>query len=306
MRDESLTDHGFGGDWTEVKLAAIDAYSAGFTRAIGQRFDLWYVDPFAGTGTRTVRTKVSRFFDLEPESIIETEFPGSAARALNLEPPFHHHRFGDINPVHAASLRKLVARYPGRDAQVIEGDGNLFIQEEFRRPFWAQSGFGLGGPRAMVFLDPYGLEVKWETLRALSECGKADVWFLANLSGALRQLARNADRIDASKQASLGEVFGPTDWRAKLYKPPAADDLLGPLDAPASRTADKREVAALHRSCLQDLFAYVSEPLPLRVKNMEDFFLLYCMSNSPSKPALALIDRIASGVIKRYRAGIAS
>lgn len=306
MTDNNLADHGFGGDWTEVKLAAIEAYSTGFTRAIGQRFDLWYVDPFAGTGTRTIRTKVSSFFDLEPESVVEREFPGSAARALNLEPPFHHYRFGDLNPVHAASLRKLVARYPARDAQVFEGDGNVFIQEEFSRPFWAKSGFGIGGPRAMVFLDPYGLEVKWDTLCALAACGKADVWFLANLSGALRQLARNSDRIDASKQASLAEVFGPTDWRAKLYKPPPAGDLLGLMDGPQSRTADKREVAALHRQCLQGLFAYVSEPLPLRVKNMEDFFLLYCMSNSPSPPALALIDRIAKGVIKRYRAGIAS
>lgn len=301
-----LTDHSFGGDWTEIKLAAIEAYSSSFVRAIGQRFDLWYIDPFAGTGTRTVRTKVSAFFDLEPESILEREFPGSAARALNLSPPFHHYRFGDLKPEHARSLRCLVERYPDRDAKVIEGDGNQFIQQEFRRSRWLQSGFQLGGPRAMVFLDPYGLEVQWDTLRALAECRKADVWLLANLSGALRQLAHRYERIDASKQASLAEVFGAADWVSEFYKPAQANDLLGLIDTPPARSATKREVAAFHRCCLQGLFAYVSEPLPLRVKNMEDFFLLYCMSNSPSKRAIDVIHRIASGVIKRYRAGISS
>lgn len=301
---EQLTDHSFGGDWTEVKLAALEAYSVGFIQSIQQRFDLWYFDPFAGTGTRKVRTKIGAFFDLEPASVIEQEFPGSAARALSLQPPFHHYRFGDIKSNHAASLRRLVERYPDRDASVFEGDGNQFIQEEFAKPFWTRTGFGLGGPRALVFLDPYGLAVQWDTLRALAACGKADVWFLANLSGSLRQLAHRYEKIDASKQASLAEVFGTSDWVSEFYKPPATDNLLGLIEGPAGRTATKAEVAAFHRQCLQKLFRYVSEPLSLRVGTMDDFFLLYCMSNSPSPQAIGLIHRLSSGVIKRYRAGI--
>lgn len=289
-----------------MKLAALEAYSAGFIQSIGDKFDLWYFDPFAGTGKRTVRTKVSAFFNLEPESVIEQEFPGSAARALSLNPPFHHYRFVDVKPDHARSLEELVSRYPTRDALAVEGDGNKFIQQEFRKPLWTRSGFRFGGPRALVFLDPYGLAVEWETLRTLAACGKADVWFLANLSGSLRQLAHRYEKIDAGKQAMLAEVFGTSEWVSEFYKPPPTDNLLGLIDGPSGRTANKIEIAAFHRRCLQGLFRYVSEPLPLRVGTMDDFFLLYCMSNSPSPQALSLIDRIATGVIKRYRAGISS
>ena len=41
----------FGGDWTREKLRILEAYLDAYTTALkNTRFNLWYVDPFAGSG----------------------------------------------------------------------------------------------------------------------------------------------------------------------------------------------------------------------------------------------------------------
>lgn len=294
--------HEFGGTWTEVKLAAISAYSKFFTSAIGSKFDLWYVDPFAGTGERVETELTGGLFDGTPLTEIERTYPGSASRALTLSPPFNHYRFGDTNPVHVSALRELCSRFPSKDTQVISDDANSFIQREFRSTLWKANDFAFGSPRALVFLDPYGLEVKWETLRCLAECQKADVWFLANLGGAVRQLCHDHSKLDASKRNALGEYFGTASWEEEFYEVQNNTDMFGDLFSNISRKATKADVAAFHRKRLETIFVgYASDPLPLAVGNVDDYFLLYCMSNNPFPNARALIKKGADWVIKSYK-----
>lgn len=294
--------HEFGGTWTEVKLAAISAYSRFFTSAIGSKFDLWYVDPFAGTGERVETELAGGLLDGTPMTEIERRYPGSASRALTLSPPFNHYRFGDTNRTHVLALEDLCAQFPLKDALVISEDANSFVQREFRSAFWTSGDFSIGSPRALVFLDPYGLEVKWETLRCLAECQKTDVWFLANLGGAVRQLCHDHSKLDVSKRRALGEYFGTSDWEDEFYEVQKGMDMFGDLFANTSRKATKNDVAAFHRRRLETLFkGYVSDPLPLAVGNMDDYFLLYCMSNNPYPKARALIKKGADWVIKAYK-----
>jgi three-Cys-motif partner protein len=64
-----MAEHLFGGDWTEVKLARLDkylkAYRTIFTGNVKARyFKTWYVDAFAGTGSRSApdaAAKVAEF-----------------------------------------------------------------------------------------------------------------------------------------------------------------------------------------------------------------------------------------------------
>lgn len=294
--------HEFGGAWTEVKLAAISAYSRFFTGAIGSKFDLWYVDPFAGTGERVETEMAGGLLDGIPLTEIERTYPGSAARALSLEPPFNHYRFGDTKASHVAALRQLCDRFPSKDAVVIPGDANGYIQQEFESQFWMKDDFTAGSPRALVFLDPYGLEVKWDTLRCLAACQKADVWFLANLGGAVRQLCHDHSKLDDSKRTALGEYFGTTEWEEEFYEVQKGTDMFGDLFQNTSRKATKQDVAIYLRQRLEKLFAgYVSDPLPLAVGTMDDYFLLYCMSNNPYPNARALIKKGADWVINRYK-----
>jgi three-Cys-motif partner protein len=296
----SDTKHEFGGDWTEVKLETISAYSQFFVVAIGKKFDLWYVDPFAGTGERTAKETSGGLFENEPISTIERQYPGSAARALSLEPPFAHLRLGDAKRKHVKALEKLAELHPNRDVRVLPGDANNFVQEMFSKPPWTDSDFTFGTPRALVFLDPYGMEVKWRTLEVLARCQKADVWFLANMKAAWQQLSRSHDKLDADKRTALREYFGTDDWEEKFYSTTQQDGLLG-LMSDRTRSANKSDIAAFHHECLNGLFAYVSPPLPLKVGAIDDYFLLYCMSNNPSPAAQGLIKRGAEAVTKKYK-----
>ncbi|HEX8214329.1 MAG TPA: three-Cys-motif partner protein TcmP [Allosphingosinicella sp.] len=296
------TEHRFGGVWTEVKLAAISAYSKFFTGAIGGKFDLWYIDPFAGTGSRISAEETGGLFEGGPISTIERQYPGSAARALSIEPPFDHLRFGDTKKSHIKALEELVALHPGRDAKVIPDDANTFVQFMFGHPYWTDPKGRGRGSRALVFLDPYGLEVKWRTLEVLAASERADVWFLANLKAAVQQLSRDHRKLDADKRRALGEYFGTDTWEAEFYQ--ETDDgggLLGMMETQKRRGATKQDVAAFHRKQLCKLFSYVSEPLPLAVGSMDDYFLLYCMSNNKSPAARALIKKGADWVIQKYK-----
>lgn len=294
--------HKFGGDWTEVKLAAISAYSEFFTAAIGPKFDLWYIDPFAGTGDRIETELEGGLLEGIPFTEVEKTYPGSASRSLAVTPPFNHYRFGDTKPSHVAALKQLVEKFPDRDAEVISDDANAFIQREFSSKFWNSSEYHSRPPRALVFLDPYGLEVKWETLRCLASCQKADVWFLANLGGAVRQLCHDHSKLDTFKRSALGEYFGTDSWEDEFYQIQESDDLFDGLLASTNRKATKHDVARFHRKCLESIFrGYVSDPLQLAVGTMDDYFLLYCMSNNPSPAARALIKKGADWVVRKYK-----
>ena len=86
--------HGFGGTWTEDKLARVEKYLRAFTTALKrQPFRLMYVDAFAGTGYRATKQAGEKVRGtlLFPEM---REFvKGSARRALEIEPPFDHYVF---------------------------------------------------------------------------------------------------------------------------------------------------------------------------------------------------------------------
>ena len=299
------TPHLFGGLWTELKLEAIDAYAKFFTGALkGQAFDLWYIDPFAGTGSREEVRQTGGLLAGSPVATEAISYPGSAARALMVQPPFQHFVFGDERKDRRAALARLSSQHPDKDVQIVPGDANDAIQSLFGRPPLMRGHMARGTARAFVFLDPYGMSVKWSTLEALAHSQRADVWFLVNLKAAVQQLCRDHRALDESKRAALYEYFGTLEWEGEFYE---FDNRQTELfsrepDVRGFRSVDRPSVAAFHRKRLESLFAYVSDPLPLSVGALDDYFLLYCMSNNPSHKARALIAKGATWVIKHYRA----
>lgn len=298
------TPHYFGGLWTELKLEAIGAYSKFFTGALkAQQFDLWYIDPFAGTGSREEIRTQGGLLTGQPVTEQQLSFPGSAARALKVQPPFHHFVFGDERRDRRAALSQLASQHPSTDIQIVPGDANKAIQELFNRAPLMKGSMAKGSARAFVFLDPYGMSVKWATLASLAASQRADVWFLVNLKAAVQQLCRNHKALDTHKRSALYECFGTHDWEQAFYE---FDDRQGNLfsvspDRRGFRNVDKATVASFHRRRLETLFVYVSDPLPLSVGAHDDYFLLYCLSNNPSERARSLIAKGASWVVKKYR-----
>ena len=56
-----MSEHKFGGDWTEIKLGRLQQYLNAYRTIFSanpraQHFTTWYVDAFAGTGSRSEPT----------------------------------------------------------------------------------------------------------------------------------------------------------------------------------------------------------------------------------------------------------
>ena len=149
-------DHEYGGQHTELKLSIVEKYLKAYTTALTGKFDeLWYIDAFAGTGSRTVKHEELPAGVLgpgEPERIEQRR--GSARIAIDVNPRFDFIVFIESKPSHVEALRDLAANHPNRRIAVIRGDANEALRSLIAANSWRST-------RAVLFLDPYGMEVEW-------------------------------------------------------------------------------------------------------------------------------------------------
>ena len=164
----------FGGDWTEAKLTVIAKYLRSYTTALkGQPskehpFKKTYIDAFAGTGYRqahlddegpqTADLLLPDLAEREPQALLD----GSARVALRTEPRFDKYIFIERSTGRCAHLESLKAEFPtlALDIGIRQGEANAEIREICRAK-WTSD-------RAVLFLDPYGMQVEWETLEAVA------------------------------------------------------------------------------------------------------------------------------------------
>lgn len=298
--------HRFGGAWTEVKLDAVNNYFKFFTLALKnqptpqQPFELWYIDAFAGSGSRRIDRVTGGLFEGEPLGEETIDLAGSVLRALDVDPPFKRLVFIEENRDRFRCLQEIAAANPGRNIKPVQGDANAKLQEIFGAPPWSQQSKGRGSHRAVVFLDPFGMSVRWETLKLLADTGAIDVWYLFPTGAVNRQLAGNFARVDENKQRALDEVFGSSAWREDIYKAHDVRELFDNVVSTSSKTFTVNQIERYAQDQLKTIFAYVSEPLPLLNDRDSKIFSLFCLSNSSSPAALALIKKGVKSILKKF------
>jgi three-Cys-motif partner protein len=286
-------NHEFGGQHTELKLSLVEEYLKLFTKALRNQFEeLWYIDAFAGTGTRTVRTieNGGGLFESPIVEQVETR-RGSAMIALDVRPSFDRLVFIESNPAYCEELRSLKARNPDRHIAVVQGDANRAIQSQIGWDGWKSA-------RGVLFLDPYGMEVEWATLEAVAATKAIDVWFLFPLAGLFRQATRRLTDIDEHKRAALTRMFGSDRWEEELYPKVAArqHDMFGG-SAERERAEDVAGLEQYVKGRLETIFPKVLKPLALPVNiKPQRFSLFLCISN-PEPKAIGLATRIGNHIL---------
>lgn len=283
-------DHVFGSPATELKLSVVKAYLHAFTTALHRSFgQLWYIDGFAGTGERAERVPARRgglLGDDLPERI--NRWRGSAKIAIDVEPPFNRLIFVEKRPKAVRALREIRDQYADRQIDVIEGDANEEIRKIASSTNWRRI-------RAVMFLDPFGMSVDWQTLQVIARTKAIDVWYLFSLSGFYRQAARSAAALDHDKRAAITRVLGTSEWEKELYAPAPGffSDCM-----PLQRTANVSGLQDYVWRRLKTIFPAVLKPLPLPIdKRPQKFSLFFAISNSEG-PAIGLATRIASHILK--------
>lgn len=248
------------GPWAREKLDALGAYLDYYTKVLKKQRH-WlkgtiYVDAFAGPGTSRVRTKpTSRIGGLLAEIGVEedpeeAEFvAGSPRRALDLANPFDEYVFIELSADRIAELERLRAEYGDRrKIDIRRGNANAELTDLLR------GNLGRFGYKAVVFLDPFGMQVPWETVERLAATKNVEIVINFALGMAIQRLLRRDTAITPGCRAALDMLFGTTDWWGEVYA--EIDDLLG------KRTIKRPDAGArvleFYRVRLKRAFGHVS------------------------------------------------
>jgi three-Cys-motif partner protein len=292
MADRPLSEHEFGGVSTDLKLSIVEGYLGAFTTALRGHFrELIYIDAFAGTGERTVRR------DAGPQDIFNTNVAeverlrGSARIAIDIEPAFDKLTFFDRDPKHCEALRALQAANPSRDITVEEGNAADLLDRLLARRTWA-------GCRGVLFLDPYGMSVPWETLVSVRKTEALDTWYLVSLAGLYRQAARDRAALTPDKRAAITRMLGYAGWEAEWYSGVPQDTLFGGVDEREYRTADVQMIEATVTARLKTLFPAVGGPLTLRNDRGLPMSSLFFLPSNPRRAAYGLAMKIADHILR--------
>lgn len=288
-----MVDHIFGGNWTEEKLARLREYLNAYRSALKYKtyFTTWYVDAFAGTGSRSTAGQPEPQTDLEDfESDVEASAyrDGSAKIALSIDNPFDRYLFIEKSRSKVHDLRTAIEReFPTLQSrcEIRHQEANAALSEWAKQRNWTKE-------RAVVFLDPYGMQVNWETIALLANTKGVDLWYL--FSSPARLLTRDGN-IDQSWRDRLDAVFGTNDWYEHFYKKRIESDLFGSYEV-TDRDATEKNVKSYIEGRLGSCFAEVAPSLILRNSKSSPLFLLcFAAANERGAP-IAL--RIAKSILK--------
>lgn len=250
------------GRWSEEKLDLLAKYIKAYSvimnnqkttnNPTGQAWlrEYFYVDAFAGSVRPIAKEDERRYIN------------GSPIRALETKPRFDRYWFIDISPQRIARLERLRAEFPECAIEIRQGNCNEVLRNEII-PLIPQ----FSRRRAFIFLDPYGLQVDWETVRLLAGTEACDIFVNFSVMGVTRLLPREQKpHPDAVEQ--LSKVMGNTNWIDAIYKERSGTqlDLFGNLEESLEYREPIRAqaLAELYAEQLGVLFAHVSKPVLMK------------------------------------------
>jgi three-Cys-motif partner protein len=289
----------FGGDWTAEKLDRVRKYLEAYLTALKkQRFHLIYIDAFAGTGYRTLQRSDSTTTELlfpelaEPES--ERFVNGSARNALEIQPGFDEYIFIEKDQARCAELEKLLEEYPvHRDSiRVVNAEANSYLLRLCRETDWLRKGV-----RAVLFLDPFGMQVEWDTIKAIAETSAIDLWVLFPLGIGPNRLLKRDGNIDLVLRRRLDTFFGTGDWYDIFYETHTVEGLFG-QETQTRKVGNFGTIARYLVERLRTVFPGVADnPLPLYNSTNNPLYLLCFAAGNPRGAPIAI--RIAQHILAR-------
>jgi len=195
---------GQAGPWAMRKLTILSNYLKMVTTAMRSPMQKWralhYIDLFSGSGKNRIR---------ESGKIIL----GSPLLAVSQVHPFDTCYFVDLNPIALDALRRRCATTTNKTRiKYFPEDGNkavLRIAAEIKG-IDQQYIMGKGWSFNVAFIDPYALQLEWDTIKTLAKMSIMDLIIYYPLLALNRNMkncynTRRPNKIDA--------YFGGLEWR---------------------------------------------------------------------------------------------
>lgn len=303
MACESNGLSSWGGTWTEQKLDTFESYVRAYLTIMNTYRDkynwkLLYFDGFAGSGTRSVEEKQEdekSFISLFDEDKVEKRelsvYQGAAERIVKLEEQmrgFDFYYFIDKEEENCTKLELKLSQYETKGIkQFRPGDANdmtLLLANALKRDKRL---------KALCFLDPFGMSIKWDTIEAIS--GKSvDLWILLPSGVIINRLIKTDGTLMYPQK--LVEFFGMPEEEIKqwFYEHKEEQTLFGTVEWYEKKNNPIKLIADLFCERLGEIFPYVtSEPLVMRNNHNVPIFHFVCASFNQTavKIAQQIIDK---------------
>lgn len=173
---------------------------------------------------------------------------------------------------------------------VREGDANTVIQDICSLD-WKRH-------RAVLFLDPYGMQVEWKTIEAIASTGAIDLWILFPLGIGLNRLLTKSGDIPESWRKKIDSLLGTTDWYDEFYEVKVSSNLFGE-DEQELVKAKVGKIGEYFVERLRSAFpAVAKKPAVLRNSTNNPLYLLCFAVGSENERAQQIALRIANQLLK--------
>jgi three-Cys-motif partner protein len=234
-----------------------------------------YIDAFAGAGKHISRKT--------GEMIL-----GSPLNALEVVPPFTEYYFIDLDEERAEVFTELAKENP--NIHPYHGDCNkILLNEIFPKLGWGTF------KRALCILDPYGLHLKWQTIKRAAELKTVDIF----INFPMMDMNRNVLFVDISKAdlediERMNDFWGDESWKDILYK--EQKTLFG--ETHHIRIESYHTLAKEFRKKLKKA-GFKSVPEPILMTNMKNGPLYYLYFASQKD----VTNTIIKDILKKYKRG---
>lgn len=184
------------GSWGLEKYARVWTYDEIFARGMKAKWDLRvYVDLFAGSGRARIR---------ETGEVV----PGSPLLALRIPDRFDRYVFCDASAENIAALRERVsATAPDVDVVFVPGEVNAAVSEIGSHIPQSRKGRSV---LSFCFVDPFSVNIRFETIRALSSKRPMDFLILLALG---MDANRNLAAYLRAESTRIADFLGNPQWR---------------------------------------------------------------------------------------------
>jgi len=287
----------FGGSWTVKKLDAFINYVKAYTTILNSvkkqyNWKTIYFDGFAGYGERKIEIDTGySTLDCFPDENDYNLYQGSVARILNLpnEYSFDFYYFIDKNKDYIAKLEQIKETLePSLKDKVIIRNDDCNNQ----LTLMAQAIKSSKSYAALVFLDPFGMQINWESISQLKNT-RSDVWILVPSGVAINRLLdkkmklKQIDKLErffGLPKERIEEIFYRQGTKSSLF---GEDKTIEKVQDPITKIID------IYIQQLKTVWEHVTLQ-PLQLTNSKNCTIFHFIFASNNRTGL----KIASDILK--------
>ena len=269
----NTTKKSWGGPWTEEKLDAFEKYVKAYLTIMNKYRDVYgwrllYFDGFAGSGSRTQKEEaeeVEEALELFGREVTIEDlnvYQGAAERVVRIEGEkmrsFDYYYFVDKSEENCKLLDERLSEYQitGRRHH-LPSDANDAVKR------LASTLHNNSNCKALAFLDPFGMQINWESIEALKGLS-VDLWILVPTGVIInRLLERKIDKEKGLAHAEkLESFFGMSeqDIRDFFYTKKMEPSLFGEDELVITKAENSiRKIAQLYVERLRGVLPFVTE-----------------------------------------------